>query len=351
MKTTIPTRPLGRTGIEVTELGFGSAPLGGFRGAVGDAAATSTLACAWQGGVRYFDTAPFYGYGRAELRIGALLRELPRASYVLSTKVGRVTRPCRGSVFAPHHRPGGLPFTSDFDYGYDGTMRSIEQSMLRTGITSFDIVLVHDLDTFIHEDSRQLGAHYGKAIDGGFRALAELKQAGIVRAIGVGLNEAPTCARLMRDADLDCVLLAGRYTLLDQTACDEVIPLCASRDIALIAGGPFNSGILAGTPQKDAPFHYRAAPIEVVDRAQKLHALAREHGTTLHAAALHFALTARVVAAVVPGARSPAEEISILDSYRTTVPQAFWQSAIKQGYIRADSPIEPNAPVPAESAP
>lgn len=262
---------------------------------------------AFDGGARYFDTAPFHGYGRAELRVGELLRDLPRTSYVLSTKVGRTMRPIRSAPLDASHRLGGLPFTADYDYSYYGTMRSVEQSMIRTGISTFDMLLVHDLHCFIHMDSVELERHYASAIGGAFRALAQLKRNGIVRAVGGGVNEAPLCARLIRDTDLDCVLLAGRYTLLDQTACDEVIPLCEARGIALIAGGPFNSGILAATPQAGVAYHYSAAPPEVIERAICLDAIEVEHGTTLHAAALQFPLNSPVVAAVIPGARSVVE--------------------------------------------
>jgi D-threo-aldose 1-dehydrogenase len=338
--TTLPVRPLGRTKLDVTELGFGAAPLGGFRGAVPEHDAMGALEAAWDGGVRYFDTSPFYGYGRSELRVGALLRDRPRGEFVLSTKVGRVLRPFDEARRSPAWRAGGLPFDADYDYGYDGTLRSVEQSMLRTGIARFEILLVHDLDTFIHRDARAFEQHYRTAVDGAVRALQDLRTQGVVAAIGAGMNEASTTARLLRDADLDCVLLAGRYTLLDQTACDEVLPLCAARGVALVAGGPFNSGILAAAAVPGAAYHYGAAPPDIVERARALERLAADHAIPLQAAALRFALTCRHVASVIPGPRSAAEQAQILGWYHTTVPSAFWRDAIAAGFVRSDAPLD-----------
>ncbi|GIK86161.1 MAG: L-fucose dehydrogenase [Betaproteobacteria bacterium] len=331
--TAIARRRLGRTAVHVTELGFGAAPLGGFRGAVPQADAMGALDAAWDGGIRYFDTSPFYGYGRSELRVGALLRDRPRDAYVISTKVGRVLRPFDAQRRSPGWRAGGLPFDADFDYGYDGAMRSVEQSMLRTGIPRFDVLLVHDLDTFIHKDPDAFEDHYRTALDGALRALHDLRAQGVTRAIGAGMNEAPTTARLLRDADLDCVLLAGRLTLLDQTACDEVVPLCAARGVALVAGGPFNSGILAAPAVPGAAYHYATAPDDVVLRARALERLAAEHGVPLPAAALAFALTCPVVASVIPGPRSAAEQAQILDWHRTPIPAAFWRDAVSAGFV------------------
>jgi D-threo-aldose 1-dehydrogenase len=335
--TAIAQRRLGRTAVHVTELGFGAAPIGGFRGAVPEVEAMGALQAAWNGGIRYFDTSPFYGYGRSELRVGALLRDHPRDDYVISTKVGRVLRPFDPKQRTPGWRAGGLPFDADFDYGYDGTMRSIEQSMLRTGIPRFDVLLVHDLDTFIHKDRDAFERHYRSAMAGAVRALHDLRAQGVIRAIGAGMNEAPTTARLLRDTDLDCVLLAGRLTLLDQTACDEVVPLCAARGVALIAGGPFNSGILAAPAAPGAAYHYATAPDDVVLRARALERLAGAHGIPLPAAALAFALTCPAVASVIPGPRTAAEQTQVLDWYRTPIPAAFWHDAAAQGFVAHDA--------------
>ena len=334
----IRTRPLGRSGLLVTELGFGSAPLGGFRGPVHEREASATLDAAWAGGVRYFDTAPFYGYGRAELRVGALLRDRERDAFVVSSKVGRVLRAFDSARASPGHRLGGLPFDADYDYGYDGTMRSVEQSLLRTGLARFDMLLIHDLDTFVHRDAAELERHYAIAQQGALRALHELRRAGAVRAIGAGLNEASTCARLLRDTDLDCVLLAGRLTLLDRSARDEVVPICRSRGVSLIAGGPFNSGILAAPARPGVPFHYSPAEPEVIAHARALEQLALDHGIPLPAAALQFALRVPEVVSVIPGARSAAEQMQILAWYHTTVPESLWAAIETMDFPRSRRP-------------
>ena len=255
---------------------------------------------------------------------------------MISTKVGRVLRRFDPTRRSPGHREGGLPFDADFDYGYDGTMRSVEQSMQRTGLDRFDILLMHDLDSFAHGDPLAYEKHYAQAIDGGFRALDALRAQGIVQMIGAGLNEAPACARLLRDTDVDCVLLAGRLTLLDQSAADEVLPLCRERRVALIAGGPFNSGILAAAPHGGSAYHYAAAPPSIVERARAWEALAASHGIPLQAAALQFALRVPGVSSVIPGPRSGDEMRGILDWYRTPVPPDFWSEALARGFVRPD---------------
>jgi D-threo-aldose 1-dehydrogenase len=325
----IPRRRLGRSAVQVSELGFGTAPLGGFRGSVHERESLATLEAAWAGGVRYFDTAPFYGYGRSELRLGALLRDRNRNSFVVSTKVGRVLRPFDPERASPFHRSGGLPFDADYDYGYDATMRSVEQSLLRTGLARLDILLIHDLDAFIHRDSHALEQHYREAMSGAVRALHALRHSGVVGAIGAGLNEAATCARLLHDTDFDCVLLAGRLTLLDRSAEDEVLPICRARGIAFVAGGPFNSGILAAPHRPDVAFHYAAARSEVLMKARALEIIARDYGVPLQAAALQFALQYSEVAAVIPGAMSANEQMQILAWYHTDVPLAFWDAVAK----------------------
>jgi D-threo-aldose 1-dehydrogenase len=210
-------------------------------------------------------------------------------------------------------------------------MRSVEQSLLRTGLARFDILLIHDLDTFVHRDATEFERHYAIAQEGAVRALHELRDAGVVQAIGAGLNEARTCARLLRDSDLDCVLLAGRLTLLDRSAQEEVLPLCRSRGIALIAGGPFNSGILAAPAAPGVPFHYAPAQPEVIARARALEQLARDHHIPLPAAALQYALRVSEVASVIPGAKSASEQMQILAWYHTVVPESFWEAVDAAG--------------------
>ncbi|MGI9423520.1 MAG: aldo/keto reductase, partial [Hyphomicrobiaceae bacterium] len=225
-------------------MGFGGAPLGGFRGKISEQQASRTIRAALDGGQRYFDTAPFYGYGRSELRLGHVLRDLPRGSFVLSTKVGRVLEPYDRTNPPEGMRVGGLAFAARFDYSAAGAERSMEQSMMRLGIPEIDIVYIHDVDVFTH-GSRDVAEHrFEEAMAGCYPYLQALRKDGMVKAIGVGLNETEMSLRFARQTDIDCILLAGRYTLLDQSALAGLLPHCEKKDIAVVLGGPFNSGVL-----------------------------------------------------------------------------------------------------------
>jgi D-threo-aldose 1-dehydrogenase len=335
-------RRLGRTGIEVTALGFGAAPIGGFRATIPEAEAQSLLDAAWDGGVRYFDTSPFYGYGRSELRVGHALRQRPRDAFVVSTKIGRVMHALRpGEVPPGGLRQGGLPgFVPEFDYSYDGVMRSLEQSCLRMGLARIDILLIHDIDFWTIRDHGVLEDRFRTVMEGGYRALHELRAAGVIGAIGCGLNEAEMCLRFARAGDFDCMLLAGRYTLLEQGALTEFLPDCAKRGMSVIIGGPFNSGILAGEVREGAPYDYAAAPPEVVAKARRIEAACRRHAVPLPAAALQFVLAHPVVCSVIPGALSRQEVEQNLAHLRRPIPAALWRDLVAEGLL------DPAAPVP-----
>jgi len=336
------TRRLGRTAIETTALGFGAAPIGGFRATIPEAEAAALLDAAWQGGVRYFDTSPFYGYGRSELRVGHALRQRPRQDFVISTKIGRVMRPLRPGEAPPDGlRQGGLPgFVPAFDYSYDGVMRSLEQSCLRTGLSRIDILLVHDIDFWTIRDHAVLEDRFRTVMEGGYRALHELRAAGVIGAIGCGLNETEMCLRFARAGDFDCMLLAGRYTLLEQGALSEFLPYCATRGMSVIVGGPFNSGILAREVKDGAPYDYVAAPPEIVAKARRIEAVCRRHDVPLPAAALQFVLAHPVVCSVIPGALSRKEVEQNLAHLRRDIPPALWQDLVAEGLL------DPAAPVP-----
>jgi D-threo-aldose 1-dehydrogenase len=337
----IARRRVGRTKLEVTTLGFGAAPIGGFRATLSEAQASATVAAAYDGGVSFFDTSPFYGYGRSELRVGAVLREKPRDSYVLSTKIGRWMRPLRDGETVAGLRPNGLKFVPTFDYSYDGVMRSVEQSHLRLGIARIDILLIHDVDVWTTRDQAVFEARFTQAMDGGFRALDELRRAGIIKAIGVGLNETAACLRFLAAGDFDCILLAGRYTLLEQGALAELMPLCARRQVGVIVGGPFNSGILAGEPLPGAKYDYVDAPDDILARAVRINAVCGRHGVPLPAAALQFPLAHQAVCAVIPGAFHAAEVEQNLAHLRRPIPAALW------GELRHEGLLDLAAPVPA----
>jgi D-threo-aldose 1-dehydrogenase len=337
-------RRIGATGLEVTVFGFGAAPIGGFRATIPEAQATATVEAAVAAGVGFFDTSPFYGYGRSELRLGAALRAVPRDNYVLSTKIGRVMRPMKPGERIDGLRPNGLPFAPRFDYTYDGVMRSLEHSYLRLGLNRIDIVFIHDVDLWSLNDPAMVDRHFAEVMDGGYRALDELRRAGTIAAIGCGLNESAMCARFARAGDFDCMLLAGRYTLLEQGALTDFMPLAEQKNISVVIGGPYNSGILTGNVGADSKYDYAAAPAPIVEKARRLEAVCARHGVALPTAAIQFPLAHPTVAAVIPGALSPAEVEANAGHLRAPIPAALWDE------LRHEGLIDPAAPVPVAAA-
>lgn len=337
----IPTRQLGRSSVHVTEIGFGGAPIGGFRAEVPEAEVQALLDTAWQGGMRYFDTSPYYGYGRSELRMGQYLRGQMRGDYVISSKIGRVMRPLRPGEAPPaDFREHGLPgFMASYDYSYDGVMRSLEQSWMRTGLSRIDVVFIHDIDFWSIRDRAVLEERFRTVMEGGYRALDELRRAGVIGAIGAGLNEADMCLRFAQAGDFDCMLLAGRYTLLEQEALNDFMPYAEKHDIGVIIGGPYNSGILTGAAGNRPTYDYAAAPPELLERARRLEAVCARHGIPLPAAALQFVLHHPAVAAVIPGALSAAEVRQNLAHLRHPIPAALWQELKREGLLRQDAPV------------
>src|ERR1700760_2382600 len=273
--TTLKRRKIGTTKLEVTELGLGGAPMGGFRATISDAEAEALTDAAFQGGVRYFDTSPYYGYGRSELRMGAALRQKPRDAFVVSTKVGRVMHAMKPGEKTPaDFRDNGLPgFAPVFDYTYDGIMRSLEHSHLRLGRARIDIALIHDVDFWTIKDRDVLDQRFKTVMDSGFKALDELRSAGIIGAIGVGINESDTSLRFIQAGNFDCMLLAGRYTLLEQGGLAEVLPECVKRSVSVILGGPYNSGILPGGVSDTSTHDYAQAPAPLIAKARKIEAI------------------------------------------------------------------------------
>ena len=335
-------RRIGTTALSVTELGFGASPIGGFRATITEAEAQTLLETAWQGGVRFFDTSPFYGYGRSELRLGHFLRQCPREEFIISTKIGRVMHAEQPGEEAPADlRSNGLPgFIPTFDYTYDGVMRSLEQSCLRLGISRMDILFVHDIDFWTIQDRELLDQRFRTLMDGGYRALDELRRAGVIGAIGCGLNEADMCLRFAKAGDFDCMLLAGRYTLLEQGALDEFLPYAEAHDVSVIIGGPYNSGILAGDVPDHATHDYKAAPRHLIEKARRIAAVCQRHRLPLAAAALQFPLAHPAVVSVIPGALSAHEVQQNLSHLRQPIPAALWQE------LRAEGLLAPTAPLP-----
>lgn len=319
------------TGVEVTRVGLGGAPLGGLFTDVGIEAAAATVLKAHELGVRYFDTAPLYGSGRSELAYAEALRHLDRDSFVISTKVGRVLVPVESSPESEQfvNLPAMEPV---FDFSRDGIHRSLEDSLERLGLDRIDIALIHDPDD-----------HFQMAIGEAYPALADLRSQGVIGAIGAGMNQWQMLAKLAREGDFDCFLLAGRYTLLDTSSLAELLPLCAEKSIGIILGGPYNSGILASDLSTSATYDYMAAPPDILEQARSIKAVCDRHEVPLKAAALQFGLAHPAVASTIPGARSTAEVAENLEMAALPIPADLWAELREEGLIPRDAPV-PTAP-------
>ena len=325
----------GTTRAEVTQLGFGGAALGNLFRAVGEAEAREAVEAALAAGLRYFDTAPYYGYGLSEHRIGAVLRTAARDGFTLSTKVGRLLRAdlvaSRGTEFRDP-----LPFGARFDYGYDATWRSLEDSLQRLGLGRIDIALVHDLDPTVHDPASH-ARYLDQARDGALRALAEMREQGVVAAIGLGINDWRAAERFVRERALDVVLLAGRYTLLEHEAAASFLPECARRGVSVVIGGPFNSGVLAGDGR--GAYDYAPAPDPVRERVARLRAVCERHGVPLAAAALQFPFGQPAVVSVIPGMRSATEVRENVRLFNAAIPPSLWEALRGEGLLPAELPV------------
>lgn len=315
-------RPLGTTGLDLSTFSFGAAGIGNLYREVSREDAMATLETAWDAGIRYFDTAPHYGHGLSERRLGDFLRDKPKGSYVLSSKVGRLLKPVPEDAIPDHGFVRPLPFAQVHDYTYDGIMRSYEDSLARLGLNSIDILYVHDLEV------TTLGAdydrHFADFIAGGAKALEELKAAGAIKAIGLGVNEVPACLNLLARVPLDVILLAGRYTLLDRSAEPELLARCEETGTRLVIGGVFNSGILATGARPGATFNYVEASPDIMERVQAMELAATSAGTTLAAAALHYPLHNPLVASVLIGTAKPSSLLRNVELFDQSIPDAAW---------------------------
>jgi D-threo-aldose 1-dehydrogenase len=327
-------RPLGRTGLSVTLTSLGGASLGNLYKPVPEAEAQATLAAAWDAGIRFFDTAPRYGHGLSERRMGDFLRQKPRRSYVLSTKVGRLLTPLRGRTMGDYGFADPLPFEQEYDYSYDGIMRSHEASLHRLGLDRVDVLYIHDIGRDTHgADNDRL---FPIAMDGGLKALEELKRAGDIAAFGLGVNEVEVCLAAFEHGDFDCFLLAGRFTLLEHVAAKPLLAECLKRGASLVVGGVFNSGILATGPVPGAHYNYAEAPPDILDRVRRIEVVCRAHGVPLAVAAEAFPLSHPVVASVLVGVASPALLAQNLAGFSTDVPTALWRDLADAGLLDAE---------------
>ncbi|MEO1312800.1 MAG: aldo/keto reductase [Pseudomonadota bacterium] len=330
---------LGNGGLTFTELGFGTAPLGNLYRAITDAEADAILQAAWDGGVRYYDTAPLYGLGLSETRLNRFLRDKPRDQYTLSTKVGRLLRPC-----PPEQRDGfgkwfEVPARNEvYDFSYDGVMRSLEFSLERLGVDHVDILFAHDIDVPNQGSRANVNAKVDQLMAGGYHALERMRGEGVIKAFGAGVNEWEVCQQLTERGDYDIFLLAGRYTLLEQAALESFLPLCEARGIGIIIGGPYNSGILATGPVQGAYYNYDTAPPEILERVQQIEAECKAHDTALVAAAFQFPLSHPCVLSVIPGGQGVEEMAQNLEVAQAEVPPALWTALKDRGLMHTAAP-------------
>lgn len=327
-------RTLGRSSVQVTALGLGAAAIGGLYEPIGEEQSAATVEAAWDAGIRYFDTAPHYGLGLSERRLGAALRTRPRGSYTLSTKVGRLLIPqdvgdsdiANGFAVPATHR-------REWDFSADGVRRSLEESLIRLGVDHVDLALLHDPDN--HEE---------QAFQEAYPALEELRAQGVVRAIGAGMNQSRMLTRFVRDTDVDAVLCAGRYTLLEQSALDELLPAAAARGKSVIIGGVFNSGLLAD-PRPGATYDYAVASADLVSRALRMRGVTESHDVPLRTAALRFPFGHPAVPSVLVGARTPVQVRDAVEQFQRPVPDGVWQR------LRADGLLPGHVPAPSTGQP
>lgn len=329
----IPRREVGRSGLSVTQIGFGTGSLAGLFAAVSDEQARATIREALQLGIGYMDTAPFYGYGRSEHLLGAVLRETG-ADVVLSTKVGRLLDRYTGRETEREGWIDPLPFTARYDYSYDGIMRSVDDSRQRLGRGKIDMLFVHDIGTMNH-GAEQNAIYWKQLAEGGYRALTELKAAGVVRAIGIGVNEWPVLLDALALGDWDAFLLAQRYTLLEQEALTPLLDRCVERGTSIIIGGVFNGGLLVGGDR----WNYREAPDEVRLHLKALSDFCAEQGVALAAAAVQMPLAHPAVCCVLAGGTAPQEVLQFIEWSRTNIPQQFWQDLATSGLLRSKTPL------------
>jgi D-threo-aldose 1-dehydrogenase len=340
MTATLARRELGKTGLEVSVLGFGGAGIGNLYRQISDEDAIGAVHSSFASGVRYFDTAPFYGFGLSESRIGTALAGT-QPPPVISTKVGRRLVPTgpqdpgigREGYFSPR------PFAPVFDYGHDAVLRSHAESLERLQVPRVDILLCHDIGRLTHGEAH--AARIREFLDGGYRAMRELRDSGAVRAIGLGVNETEVCVELLGQCELDCILLAGRYTLLEQPALEKLLPLCERKNVSILCGGPFNSGILAtgSRPQRPTHYNYAPPPPEIIERVRKLEEVCLEFTVPLSAAALQFPLAHPAISSVVAGCVTGEEAWNAWKLFSATIPREFWLALRERGLIDERAPL------------
>ena len=337
LKTRVWDR-LGKGALQFTELGFGTAPVGGLYRPVSGDEAHATMTRAWDAGVRYFDTAPLYGLGQSETRLNRALAG--RSGFIVSSKVGRLLRPTRKG----EERDGigkwfDVPNRKEiFDYSYDGVMRSVEFSLERTGLDRIDLIYAHDLDIFTHGSAEAMQARLDEFMASGYKALVALRDQGVIRGFGAGINEWQPAQWLVERGDFDIFLLAGRYTLLEQEALDSFLPLCLARGVGIVIGGPYNSGVLATGARPGAFYNYNPAPDWVLAKVAKIEAVCAAHKVRLVDAAFQFPLLHPAVVSIIPGGQGVAEVDANVRAASAVIPAALWADLKARGLMRQDAP-------------
>ena len=340
----IPSRRLGGSGLSVPVLGLGAAPLGELFETMTEDRAQKIVRAAWSAGIRFFDTAPLYGTGLSEHRCGHVLRQYPRDEFIISTKAGRVLRPARSPA---HRNPpwiGGLPFTFHFDYSYDGIMRSWEDSLMRLGLNRVETLVIHDLDSSYHGVGEVMQSQKHELENCGWRALAELKSSGAIRGIGAGFNDDSMVPYFLDHFDLDFLLLAMPYSLLDQSSLADTLPRCGKQGVSVIIGSPYASGILATGPVEGALYKYAPAEPAVLEKTRRIQAVCASHDISLQAAALQFPLGHQSVVSVIPGATRAEHVTANFENLMTTIPASLWSD------LKNEQLLAPEAPVPRPAA-
>jgi D-threo-aldose 1-dehydrogenase len=326
----------GRSDLEVSAFGFGTAPVGNIFEEIDEKTSDEMFQVAWDSGVRFYDTAPMYGHGLSEYRTGYSLRWKNRSDFILSSKVGRLLHPARKEDinYAPWTNAGR--FEVEFNYSYDATMRSVDDSLQRMGLESIDILYIHDIDKFTRGDEQP--EVFETAMNGAWRALSKLRDERVVKAIGVGVNEWEVCQDALEQRDFDCFLLAGRYTLLEQEALDTFLPLCEQRNASVVVGGGFNSGILATGAKDGAKYNYSPAPETIKRRVQAIESVCKEFQVPLPAAALQFVVAHPAVPTFMAGTRTVKQLKQNIAWFSHPIPSEFWTALKSKRLIREDAP-------------
>ena len=334
---------LGQTGVQVTRLGFGGAQLGGLHRTLDEQEAEQTLEAVYNAGILYYDTSPFYGHGRSEHRVGHYLRQQPRDSFVLSTKVGRLYK---SAHLPPVHFKqrsqiwtDGLPFVFEFDYTYDGVMRSHEDSLQRLGVDRVEVLLIHDLDVDLYDGEDGIaGAMDQLDSGGGLKALMQLRDSGAIKAIGAGINREEMIKQFLDRFDLDVFLLAMPYSLIEQNALDEILPMCAERKVCIIKGAPYASGVLATGAVSHAHYNYAPATPEVLEKVRRIEQVCHRHEAQLRSVALQFPFGHECIVSTIPGVMSPQEVNDNVQMMSAEIPQDLWSELKAEGLLRSDAP-------------